>query len=83
VTELQSPARLAAHSAERAGWVAALPETVTALAARWRLILGPPFEPGGECSWVAPACPDLVLKVGWTHDEARDVSLPAPMRSSR
>jgi streptomycin 6-kinase len=30
------------------------------------------FEPGGECSWVAPASPDLVLKVGWTHDEARD-----------
>lgn len=42
----------------------------------WRggssLTLGPPFEPGGECSWVAPGGDDLVLKVGWTHDEARD-----------
>ena len=41
-----------------------------------RLQLGPPFEPGGECSWVAPAVSaghgDVVLKVGWVHDEARD-----------
>ena len=66
------PARLAAHSAERGGWLAALPDAVAAAAARWSLTLGPPFEPGGECAWVAPAGPDLVLKVGWTHDEARD-----------
>ena len=66
------PDRLAAFSAERAEWTAALPATVAALAARWGLTLGPPFEPGGECAWVAPAGPDLVLKVGWSHDEARD-----------
>ena len=66
------PARLAAHSAERGGWLAALPDAVAAVAARWSLTLGPPFEPGGECAWVAPAGPDLVLKVSWTHDEARD-----------
>ena len=52
--------------------VAALPEIVAGLAARWSLTLGPPFEPGGQCSWVAPAGRGLVLKVGWTHDEARD-----------
>jgi streptomycin 6-kinase len=66
------PSRLAAHSADRGAWLAALPDTVVALATRWALDLGPPFEPGGECSWVAPAGPGLVLKVGWTHDEARD-----------
>jgi streptomycin 6-kinase len=66
------PAKLAAHSTGRAGWIAALPDTVAALAARWSLTLGPPFEPGGECSWVAPTDDGRVLKVGWTHDEARD-----------
>jgi streptomycin 6-kinase len=72
VTGFRIPARLAAFYAERADWTAALPATVATLAARWHLTLGPPFEPGGECAWVAPAGPDLVLKVGWTHDEARD-----------
>lgn len=67
------PAGLAAHSAERGEWIAALPEAVAALAARWSLTLGAPFEPGGETAWVAPAGPDRVLKVGFpTHDEARD-----------
>ncbi len=45
------------------------------LATRWSLTLGPPFQPGGEVSWVAPARDpagrDLVLKVGWGHPEAR------------
>ena len=70
------PARLAAHSAERGDWIAALPEVVAALAARWSLAVGAPFEPGGKCSWVAPVTSathgDVVLKVGWIHDEARD-----------
>ncbi len=46
------------------------------LARRWSLAVGAPFEPGGECAWVAPVVSatdgDVVLKVGWTHDEARD-----------
>jgi streptomycin 6-kinase len=70
--EISIPVRLAAHSVDRARWTAALPDTVAALAVRWRLTLGPPFEPGGECSWVAPTDDGRVLKVGWTHDEARD-----------
>ena len=72
MTGFPLPARLAAHSADRGHWIAGLPDTVAALAQRWSLTLGPPFEPGGECAWVAPAGPDLVLKVGWSHDEARD-----------
>jgi streptomycin 6-kinase len=54
--------------------MARLPETVAALARRWELRLGPPFEPGGDCSWVAPARDPrgraVVLKVEWRHDEA-------------
>ena len=72
MTVFPLPARLAAHSADRGDWIAGLPDTVATLAQRWSLALGPPFEPGGECAWVAPAGDGLVLKVGWVHDEARD-----------
>ena len=55
-------------------WVAELPRIVPELATRWSLQLGPPFQPGGQGSWVAPvrdqADRDLVLKVGWRHPEA-------------
>jgi streptomycin 6-kinase len=43
---------------------------VDSLAQRWSLTVGEPFEPGGQCSWVAPAGPGLVLKIGWPHYEA-------------
>ena len=59
----------------RVGWLAALPERVEELSARWVLDLGEPFEPGGSCSWVAPGTDregrDVVLKVAWQHTEAR------------
>jgi streptomycin 6-kinase len=58
-------------TAGRREWLARLPATVQELADRWSLTLGPPFQPGGEVSWVAPARDpagrDLVLKVGWRH----------------
>ncbi len=58
---------------ERKAWVAALPRLVPEYAARWGLTLGEPFQPGGQCSWVAPARDpagdDLVLKLGWWHWE--------------
>jgi streptomycin 6-kinase len=76
MTPFPIPARLLAHSADRGAWIATLPDTVDALVRRWSLTLGRPFEPGGECSWVAPAgcgsCTELVLKVGWAHDDGRD-----------
>ncbi len=58
----------------RVGWLAALPERVEELTARWGLDLGEPFEPGGNCSWVAPGTDavgrEVVLKVAWKHTEA-------------
>ena len=54
--------------------MAALPARVDELSARWHLILDEPFEPGGNCSWVAPGIDadgrDVVLKVAWQHTEA-------------
>lgn len=71
VTLAESVARWG--SPERRAWLAGLPETVRRLAERWALTVGPPFQPGGEVSWVAPASDaaglDLVLKAGWRHEE--------------
>lgn len=75
---LTIPTRLAEairddSSAERAAWVDELPQTIDDLSKRWSLTLGAPYEPGGMCSWVAPAWDadgnPLTLKVGWRHDE--------------
>lgn len=64
------PRALVEHSGpERAAWLGALPGVVAGRAAEWSLALGPPFQPGGHTAWVAPAGPDLVLKVGWRHPE--------------
>ncbi|WP_232661323.1 aminoglycoside phosphotransferase family protein [Pseudonocardia sp. TRM90224] len=62
------------ESPERTEWLAQLSDIVRGVAARWSLTLGPPFQPGGQASWVAPvvdaAGRELVLKVGWRHYEA-------------
>lgn len=79
MTTLRIPRRLGEIAArpdggDLAGWLAALPDVVAELAERWGLRLGEPYEPGGQCSWVAPAAnavgEALVLKVGWRHPEA-------------
>jgi streptomycin 6-kinase len=66
----------ASRSDGRAAWLAALPGEIAALADRWSLRLGEPFEPGGQTAWVAPVRSashgDAVLKVGWRHLEAED-----------
>jgi streptomycin 6-kinase len=60
--------------AGRVEWLAALPDRVKELTERWKLDLGEPFEPGGNCSWVAPGTDpegrEIVLKVAWHHTEA-------------
>jgi streptomycin 6-kinase len=61
-------------TSERRDWLTQLPMIVHDMAHRWSLRLGEPFQPGGRSAWVAPARDpagrDLVLKVGWWHDEA-------------
>jgi len=65
--------RYLAETASRAAglheWIASLPGIVAALADLWSLAVGEPFQPGGQCSWTAPADgPDgaeLVLKIGF------------------
>jgi len=70
---LSEEARIPRHG-ELRDWTATLPVVVAELTERWNLQVGPPYEPGGRCSWVAPARDasgaDLVLKVGWRHTEA-------------
>jgi streptomycin 6-kinase len=55
-------------------WFDALPSTVAAVSKRWGLRLGPPFQPGGVGSWVAPGTDavgrDVVLKLRWRYPEA-------------
>ncbi|MCW2542461.1 MAG: Streptomycin 6-kinase, partial [Frankiales bacterium] len=54
-----------------ADWLERLPDAVALAAKEWDLELGDPFQPGGQCSWVAPVIgADQVLKVGWLHEEA-------------
>ena len=81
MTSFELPANLVQelhgeHAAEFAPWVAALPAAVAELSERWSLTLDRPYQPGGQCSWVAPARDragqELVLKVSWRHYEARD-----------
>lgn len=67
------------------GWLAELPAIVADLADRWSLRVGEPFQPGGQCAWVAPAVGrdggELALKVGFRfpvgeeRDEAAGLKL--------
>jgi len=58
-----------------AAWLARLPELVARALERWDLRAGEPFA-SGSASWCAPVTgpdgADLVLKVAYPHDEARD-----------
>src|SRR6266508_1753321 len=64
----------AAEQDGREAWLAALPGTVARLAEQWSLMVGAPFQPGGQTAWVAPVRDvrgnEMVLKVGWRHPEA-------------
>lgn len=55
-------------------WIAALPDLLAEASRRWSLTVGQPYEPGGMCSWVAPAengdGAALALKLGTRHYEA-------------
>ena len=66
----------ACRDEDRAAWLAGLPAEIAAIAQRWSLELGEPFEPGGVTAWVAPVTSaefgDVVLKVGSHHMEGED-----------
>jgi streptomycin 6-kinase len=76
VTERRIPGALRAASADgsRDEWLARLPDVVAGLQDRWSLAVDEPFEPGGQCAWVAPVQrateTNLVLKIGWPHPES-------------
>jgi streptomycin 6-kinase len=67
-----------AHAAESQGhhmWLTiVLPAVIRQAQHMWSLTIGPPFQPGGQTAWAAPARDaagaDLVLKVAWPHPEA-------------
>lgn len=77
--ELAIPRKLAATVVAWEGdqgraWLGRLPTLVAEVAERWDLEVGPPLEPGGNISWVAPARRrhggvDAVLKVQLPHPE--------------
>jgi streptomycin 6-kinase len=58
---------------------------VAGLADRWSLRVGEPFEPGGQCSWVAPATDragaDLVLKAGFRFPGGEERDEAAALRA--
>ncbi len=79
MTTLPMPENLVAGAEEagRTEWLARLPDIVGRVATRWELEVGPPYQPGGQTAWVAPArrahgagSDGLVLKVMWRHTEA-------------
>ena len=79
VPPLTIPSNLALSVAKwgderRRDWLARLPTIVDELADRWSLRTSEPFEPGGDCSWVArvrdSTGQSLVLKVGFRHVES-------------
>ena len=65
-------------------WITGLPAIVAALADRWSLRVGEPFQPGGQCSWTAPvtgpAGASLVLKVGFRSATGEERDEAAALR---
>jgi streptomycin 6-kinase len=64
----------AGRTPEGAAWLATLPALVDRALRRWDLVPGEPFV-SGSASWCAPVSrdgADLVLKISFPHDEARD-----------
>lgn len=69
---------------ELRGWIRGLPGIVADLARRWSLRVGEPFQPGGQCAWVAPATgqsgADVVLKVGFRFRSGEERDEAAGLR---
>ncbi len=74
IPQLLADAARVTHYQGLRDWTDSLPRVVADLTERWDLQVDEPYEPGGQCSWVAPARDadgaELVLKVGWRHTES-------------
>jgi streptomycin 6-kinase len=61
---------------DRRDWLESLPQQIEDIASRWSIVVGGPFQPGGQTAWVAPVQSadfgDVVLKVGLRHMEGDD-----------
>ncbi len=82
------PRSLAETAAREPGlrdWLVGLPAEVAHLATLWSLRVGEPFQPGGQCAWVAPATDrsgaELVLKVGFGFPGGEERDEAAGLRS--
>jgi streptomycin 6-kinase len=82
------PRYLAETAAREPGlrdWLAGLPADVAYFAELWSLRVGEPFQPGGQCAWVAPvtdgSCDDLVLKVGFNFADGEERDEAAALRA--
>jgi streptomycin 6-kinase len=82
------PRYLAETAAREPGvrdWITGLPGIVGGLADQWSLRLGEPFQPGGQCSWTAPATDAsgaaLVLKVGFRFPGGEERDEAAGLRT--
>jgi streptomycin 6-kinase len=66
-------------------WIGLLPQIVAGLASRWSLSVGEPFQPGGQCSWTAPATDRsgaaLVLKVAFRFEGGEERDEAAGLRA--
>jgi streptomycin 6-kinase len=81
------PRNLAATSAGEPAlrdWLGVLPDLVADLASLWSLRVGEPFQPGGQCSWTAPATDAagtaLVLKVAFRFPSGEERDEAAGLR---
>jgi streptomycin 6-kinase len=78
-------AETAARDPGVADWIATLPAVIDDLARRWTLSAGEAFQPGGQCSWVAPATTaagsGLVLKVAYRFPGGEERDEAAGLRA--
>jgi len=62
------------HRGRRTAWLATLPAVAEDIADRWSLVVGPPFQPGGQTAWVGAvrdsSGDEHVLKLAWRHPES-------------
>lgn len=73
-SELQESIAAGWAGGDGSDWLDRLPTRIAEAEQRWQIAIGPPFEPGGYTSFVAPATPStgdaVVYKITIPHTEA-------------